>query len=105
MQQLAHQTLNWSPSAQTLQCSTCLSSTQRICNSVVVVNESCRVTQLGILVTKDVPINWLQSALVVLPIIGVGRLASDNNRYRPIIGAGRLSVDADYYLFIFRLDY
>jgi len=41
----------------------------------------------------------------VLPIISIGRLASDNNRYRPIIGAGRLSADTDYSLFIFRLDH
>jgi len=56
--------------------------------------------------TRDVPINRLQSASAVLPIIGIGRYASDNNRYWPIISAGRLSANTYYYyLFIFRLDY
>jgi len=38
--------------------------------------------------TRDVPINRLQSALAVFPIIGIGWLASENNRYwpAPIIG-------------------
>jgi len=33
--------------------------------------------------------HWIGRLSAVLPTIGIGRLASDNNRYRPIIGAGR----------------
>jgi len=61
------------------------------------------LSEMYTLAIRDVPINRLQSA--VLPIVGIGRLASNNNQYWRIIGAGRLSADTYYYVFIFRLEY
>jgi len=58
-----------------------------------------------VIIFRDVPINRLQLALAILPIIGIGRLASDNSRYQPIIRAGRLSAETYYILFVFYLDH